>query len=168
MSDAVKKIIGWSLFTRAWSRLSMRERFLIYAMVFSSTIAAHVFLVAQPHEERRAALVLEADQATRLIQRITQLGQLDHGDSKITDTRPLPVLVADTAEEFDVSLSRLSERDSSVDLEITSLSFDILAQWLHALMNTYAVEIESLEITRTLEPGTVSARFAVSASRSGS
>lgn len=167
MSDPRRIVSSASVVTRLWSRLSMRERFLIYAMLVASAVAVHVFLVARPHEERRAALVSEAEQATRLLERVAALGAVDFTASEVADPRPVAVLLADTAAEFGISLSRLSERDNSVELEVATLSFEVLVRWLHELMNAYGVEVERLELTRSLEPGTISARLALSMEKTG-
>lgn len=167
MSGSRRIVSSASVVTRLWSRLSVRERFLIYTMLFAAAVAAHVFLVVRPHEERRAALEAEAEQATRLLERVAALGAVDITASEVTDPRPVAVLVADTAAELGISLSRLSERDNSVELEMATLSFEVLVRWLHDLMNVYGVEVERLELTRSLEPGMISARLALSMEKTG-
>ena len=167
MGASGRQIAIWSSTAKQFARLSARERFLMLIMIIAAAIATYVLAVATPSEDSRVTLRQETEQANALNRRVEALGAIDADTTRPADPRPLPVLLAETAEDFDVTLSRLSERDAGVELEVASLPFDALVVWLHALMNTYGVIVESIEINRTLEPASVSARISFSTSLAG-
>lgn len=151
---------------RTFARLTARERFLLLGGFIVVTAAWFHLAIQRPHHDLQAALLREADQADQLAARLGMMTSTDVGSARLVDPRPLPVLAVEVSGQFGVSLSRLSEREAVVDLETEPMTFELLVSWLHSLMNEYGVVVETIEITRQLEPGTVSARLTLSMQQS--
>ncbi len=150
------------LLSKMTARLSSRERILLLVASITGAVAAFYVGVDRPSEARQASLLQAVEQATLLSQRLATLDVVNENPTTLPDPRSLAVLVSETADERNVVLSRLSERGSGVELEIASLPFEVLVGWLHALMNEYGAIVEAVEITREIEPATVSARVSLS------
>lgn len=77
------------------------------------------------------------------------------------DSRPVPVLVADTAAVFQLVIRRLEAEDTGARVVLEEATFEQVVLWIEALERDHGLRVRDLEMTRRPAPGTVSVTLAL-------
>jgi len=144
----------------AFSRLTLRERLLIGALVVIGGGAAYVHFVWQPMTAARENAQRRIVSADRALAAVAAL------DGPILATapaqRPPPARrITESARGAGLTLRRIESDGGLTRLVLTEAEFAVLIDWLAVLERDHALLVASIEIDRRPEPGIVSARIAL-------
>ena len=77
------------------------------------------------------------------------------------DSRPVPVILTDTAAVFHLVIRRLEAQGSGARVVLEEATFEQVILWLEALERDHGLRVSDLEMTRRPAPGIVSATLAL-------
>lgn len=142
----------------ALSSLSLREKALILAMIVVSTLAAGYVYAWEPLAQARARSLAEIERADRAAARLAAYdGPAVQRDPAARET--LGVLIASSAIEHGIAISRLEPEGSFARVSISKVKFEMFIGWLADLKSSRAARVAAVEIERLTEPGVVAARL---------
>jgi len=148
---------------RAWfDGLQPRERWILIAGV---VVALGVVLwagVLRPLRMQSATLQAAVESKQRLL---LDLGRLDTSTAARTPGTPeqtLVVLVDTTAQAHGLRITRSRPNGpSGVEVTLQGVPFDVLAAWLVTLHGTYAVDVESAQLSTARQQGLVNGQVSL-------
>ncbi len=144
---------------RAWySNLQPRERWILIA---GAVVAVGVLLwagVLRPLRVQSATLQSAVESKQRLL---LDLGRLDTSSPARTPANTgqpetLVVVVDSTAQAHGLRITRSRPNGpSGVEVTLQAVPFDVLVAWLMTLHGTYAVDVESAQLSTARQQGLV-------------
>ncbi|NUB42763.1 type II secretion system protein M [Fertoebacter nigrum] len=132
-----------------------RERLLLGAMLALGLVWLVHAALWQPLAARQAALadrIQRHDRALVLLQ-----SQPARAASAPADTRPLNVIVTETAAAFGLVIRRLEPEGESLRLVLDEAPFDAVILWLEAVERDHGLTLAALDLQRRPAPGVVNA-----------
>lgn len=141
-----------------FARRSRREQGLLALCLVLGVAGALVQWGWRPLAAARADLVAGI---SRYEQALSVLARLPAAQTTagVTDPRPLPEILTDSAAGYQVTIHRLESRGDAADLVLDDVAYDALILWLDALETDYGVRLSALDLTRRPEAGSVSAKL---------
>jgi type II secretory pathway component PulM len=150
---------------RAWfDSLQPRERWILVAGII---VALGVVLwagVLRPLRAQSVTLQAAVDSKQRLLLDLGRLGTTSAPRPPGTQApeQTLVVLVNSTAQAHGLSITRSRPNGpSSVEVTLQAVPFDVLVAWLMTLHGTYAVDVESAQLTTARQQGLVNGQVSL-------
>jgi general secretion pathway protein M len=140
---------------------SLRERLL---MALAAALAAGWIAIAvvwQPLVRHRAALEDRIARYERGLTALESAGLPAAASPAVTDDRAAPVILTDSAAQFDLAIRRLETDGAGARLVLEDTSFDGIILWIEALERDHGLTVTDIEMSRRPSPGIVGATFAV-------
>lgn len=78
-----------------------------------------------------------------------------------SDSRPVPVILTDSAAVFQVVIRRLEADGNGARIVLEEATFEQVILWLEALQRDHGLRVRDLEMTRRPAPGMVSVSLAL-------
>jgi general secretion pathway protein M len=105
-------------------------------------------------------LLIHRHDITARIPRIERaLAQVQIGTETLAtqtlDPRPIPAIITEAAETFDLKISRLQPLNGQVQLTLEDAPFETVLLWIEALQRDDALHLVDLALTRRPAPGVV-------------
>lgn len=139
--------------TALFANRTPREKLLLAAMsglVLIWLAVSHVWLPLQTHRHDIAARIPRIERA--LVQAQTGPETLA---AQTVDPRPIPAIITDAADAFDLKISRLQPLNGQVQLTLEDAPFETVLLWIEALQRDDALHLVDLTLTRRPAPGVV-------------
>lgn len=156
-----------------WSTLQTRERLMVVIGALCLGIIVLWLMVWEPLSTRRDELSQRVEAAQETLvwmqQASRQIEQQrtirDDGIAASTDDgRSLLSVIDASAKQANLRkpIQRMDPQgDNGVDLWIEGVDFDELVRWLSRLQREHGIEIESISVDRTDEPGRIESRLSL-------
>ncbi len=146
---------------RALADRTPRERVLLAALTLLALAWAFWAGALEPLHRQAADLEARLHRHTLAIPRVAALPPPLSQGPQVSDDRPLPVIVSDTATTAGLDLRRLQERDGAVSVQIDAAGFDAVVLWIEALEQRHGLRLAEVTLTALDQPGAVSAALTV-------
>jgi len=149
---------------RAWfDRLQPRERWILIAGI---VVAIGVVLwagVLRPLRAQSAVLQAAVESKQRLL---VDLGRVGASTGHPSGTQPpeqtLVVVVDSTAQAHGLRITRSRPNGpSGVEVTLQAVPFDVLVAWLMTLHGTYAVDVDSAQLSTARQQGLVNGQVSL-------
>lgn len=149
----MKALLEW------WQTLQPREQQLVRWAGVVSVIAVFYFGVWQPLHQYRAERQLAASSAAEQLAWLqTKLPQITSNATVSRGAASLNDVVARSASQFKVTVSRMQPQNEQLQLSIDDLPFETLLRFINHLQSEQGVQLVQLDIATTETPGTVRVR----------
>lgn len=149
----MKALLQW------WQTLQPREQQLVRWAGVVSVIAVFYFGLWQPlhqyRDDRQLAAQSAADQLTWLQ---TKLPQISTTSSAGRGSASLNDVVARSAAQFSIKVSRMQPQNEQLQLSIDDVPFEQLLRFINHLQTEQGVQLVQLDIAATEVAGTVRVR----------
>lgn len=136
-----------------------RERYLLLGALVLAGVWLAFVLVWQPLAAREAALTSQIARYER------SLAILDSApedtEAAPTDSRPVPVILTETAADFSLTIRRLEPEGGGARLVLDEVPFNDVILWLDRLDRDHGLRPTELDMTRRPAPGMVTATLAL-------
>lgn len=133
-----------------------RERVLLLAMAVLALVWVLYAGIWQPLQAREAALLARIDRHERAVA-ILRAAPVVQAQTAATDTRPVPVIVTDTAAAFSLTIRRLEPEGDGARVILDEVAFEAVVFWLDRLEQNHGLRVTTIEMTRRPAPGVVTA-----------
>jgi general secretion pathway protein M len=150
---------------RAWfDNLQPRERWILLAGI---VVAIGVVLwagVLRPLRAQSAVLQVAVDSKQRLLLDLGRLGTASTARTPGTQgaDQTLVVVVDSTAQAHGLRITRSRPNGpSGVEVTLQAVPFDVLVAWLMTLHGTYAVDVESAQLSTARQQGLVNGQVSL-------
>lgn len=135
---------------------SQRERLLLSVACGLAMIWIGYALIWQPLRNQEAALLDQIARHESAIA-ILQTTPVTQAITTTADTRPVPVIVTDTAANFSLTIRRLEPEGSGARVVLDEVAFDNVILWLERLQQNHGLRVSSIDMDRRPTPGIVTA-----------
>lgn len=133
-----------------------REQVLLSAGLALAVIWGLYAGLWQPLQAREATLLAQIDRHNTAIAML-QAAPAAPATTVATDTRPVPVIITDTAADFALTIRRLEPEGDGARVVLDEVVFDNTILWLDRLDQTHGLRVTAIEIGRRPAPGIVTA-----------
>ena len=143
-----------------WDNISEREQQLTFISLVVVFIAVIYFLIWQPIATNLAASQQKLQSSEQTLQWIesnaNKLVAAGVGNNKTTARKKnLSQLISSTAKRNKIVISRIQNRNGSVDIWINQVEFNQFLKWITALQNQYQVQVNSADLNQDKTQGMV-------------
>jgi len=143
-----------------WDSISEREQQLTFISLVVVFIALIYFLIWQPIATNLATSQQTLQSSEQTLQWVennaNKLVAAGVGNNKSTARKQnLSQLISSTAKRNKIVISRIQNRNGSVDIWINQVEFNQFLKWLTALQNQYQVQVNSADLNQDKTPGMV-------------
>jgi general secretion pathway protein M len=141
---------------------SSREKLLLGVALVFAVVWLGFAAIWQPLRHHRADLETRIARYDRGLAALQNPGfSAPDPQNTIIDSRPVPVILTDSAAVFDVVIRRLEADGTGARLVLEEATFEQIILWLEALERDYSLHVTELEMTRRPGPGVVSTTLAL-------
>jgi type II secretory pathway component PulM len=133
-----------------------RERVLLLAMAVLALVWLLYAGIWQPLQAREAALLAQIDRHERAVAML-RAAPVVQTQTAATDTRPVPMIVTDTAAAFSLTIRRLEPEGDGARVILDEVAFEAVVFWLDRLEQNHGLRVTTIEMTRRPAPGVVTA-----------
>ena len=141
-------------------QLSIREKVLVLTLIVVGTIVAGYVYLWEPLTEARARSLAEIERAEHAVARLAKYdGAAIQQGPPTRET--LGVLIASSAIERGIAISRLEPEGGHARVSIAEVDFEALIGWLAELKSGRSARVSTIDIERLTVPGVVAARLTV-------
>ncbi len=149
---------------RAWfDRLQPRERWILIAGIVVVIGVALWAGVLRPLRAQSATLQAAVESKQRLLVDLGRVGAAS--TARASGTQPpetLVVVVDSTAQAHGLRITRSRPNGpSGVEVTLQAVPFDVLVAWLMTLHGTYAVDVESAQLSTARQQGLVNGQVSL-------
>lgn len=149
----MKQLLDW------WQSLQPREQQLLRWAGVVGVISLCYFAIWQPVHNYRDSRVMEAQTAQQQLSWLqTKLPLLQNTNTASRGAASLNDIVARTAPQFKINVSRMQPQNDQLQLSIDDVSFEQLLRFLHQLQTEQGVQLVQLDVANTDVAGTVRVR----------
>lgn len=142
---------------RRWlDERTARERVLLLAMAVLASVWVLYAGIWQPLQAREAALLARIERHERAVEML-RAAPVTQAQTAATDTRPVPVIVTDTAAAFSLTIRRLEPEGDGALVILDEVAFEAVVFWLDRLEQNHGLRVTTIEMTRRPAPGVVTA-----------
>lgn len=142
-----------------WASLQQREQQLLTGAAVVLGIAIFYALIWQPLHQARIDQQLAAKGAAEQLQWLqSQLPKLSVATTSSKPQGSLTDVVSQTANTYQVQVSRMQPQNEQLQLSLEDLPFAQLLRWLHDLQYQQGVTLVQLDIAQSEVPGQVRVR----------
>ena len=143
-----------------WDNISEREQQLTFISLMVVFIAVIYFLIWQPIATNLAASQQKLQSSEQTLQWVesnaNKLVAAGIGNNKTTARKQnLSQLISSTAKSNKIVISRIQNRNDSVDIWINQVEFNQFLKWITALQNQYQVQVNSADLNQDKTQGMV-------------
>ena len=143
-----------------WDNISEREQQLTFISLVVVFIAVIYFLIWQPIATNLAASQQKLQSSEQTLQWVesnaNKLVAAGVGNNKTTARKKnLSQLISSTAKRNKIVISRIQNRNGSVDIWINQVEFNQFLKWITALQNQYQVQVNSADLNQDKTQGMV-------------
>lgn len=143
-----------------WENLSEREQQLTFVTLLVVFIAMIYFLIWQPVATNLAESQQKLQSSQQTLQWVesnaNKLVAAGVGNNKTTARKQnLSQLISSTAKRNQIVISRIQNRNGSVDIWINQVEFNQFLKWITALQNQYQVQVNSADLNQDKTQGMV-------------
>lgn len=143
-----------------WDNISEREQQLTFISLVVVFIAVIYFLIWQPIATNLAASQQKLQSSEQTLQWVesnaNKLVAAGVGNNKTTARKQnLSQLISSTAKRNKIVISRIQNRNGSVDIWINQVEFNQFLKWITALQNQYQVQVNSVDLNQDKTQGMV-------------
>jgi len=143
-----------------WDNISEREQQLTFISLVVVFIAVIYFLIWQPIATNLAASQQKLQSSEQTLQWVesnaNKLVAAGIGNNKTTARKQnLSQLISSTAKSNKIVISRIQNRNDSVDIWINQVEFNQFLKWITALQNQYQVQVNSVDLNQDKTQGMV-------------
>lgn len=143
-----------------WDNISEREQQLTFISLVVVFIAVIYFLIWQPIATNLAASQQKLQSSEQTLQWVesnaNKLVAAGVGNNKTTARKQnLSQLISSTAKRNKIVISRIQNRNGSVDIWINQVEFNQFLKWITALQNQYQVQVNSADLNQDKTQGMV-------------
>lgn len=143
-----------------WENLSEREQQLTFVTLLVVFIAIIYFLIWQPVATNLAESQKKLQSSQQTLQWVesnaNKLVAAGVGNNKTTARKQnLSQLISSTAKRNQIVISRIQNRNGSVDIWINQVEFNQFLKWITALQNQYQVQVNSADLNQDKTQGMV-------------
>lgn len=142
----------------SWQALSAKEQ--NYLRVAGVVLALILFrsLIWQPVHQYRTDQQLAEQTAHQQLQWLTERLPMLGTSNGPTRSGSLNEVVAQTANQFNITVSRMQPLKEQLQLSVEDVPFSQLLQWLETLQTQHGVTLQQLDIATTETAGVVRVR----------
>ncbi len=144
--------------TTWWLSLQPREQQLVKIAGFFLGIGLFYSAIWQPIHQARADSELKAKAAVEQLSWLQSRLPLLAQDSAAASSGSLNDIVAQTAPQFQIKVSRMQPQNEQLQLSLEDVPFEQLLRWLTELQSKHGVQLLQLDIAVSEVPGTVRVR----------
>ena len=143
-----------------WDNISEREQQLTFISLVVVFIAVIYFLIWQPIATNLAASQQKLQSSEQTLQWVesnaNKLVAAGVGNNKTTARKQnLSQLISSTAKRNKIVISRIQNRNGSVDIWINQVEFNQFLKWITALQNQYQIQVNSADLNQDKTQGMV-------------
>ena len=143
-----------------WDNISEREQQLTFISLVVVFIAVIYFLIWQPIATNLAASQQKLQSSEQTLQWVesnaNKLVVAGVGNKKTTARKQnLSQLISSTAKRNKIVISRIQNRNGSVDIWINQVEFNQFLKWITALQNQYQIQVNSADLNQDKTQGMV-------------
>ncbi len=133
-----------------------RERYLLAGLGVMATIWIAYAGVWQPLQSREAMLLAQISRHDSAIAML-RAAPVTQAEPVVSDNRPVPVIVTETAADFALTIRRLEPEGNGARVILDEVAFEDVVFWLDLLEQRHGMRVASIEMTRRPAPGIVAA-----------
>lgn len=154
---------AWRASLQGWiEQRSGREKVLLGAGLALAVAWLIIAAVWQPLRSHRANLQVEISRLDRGLAALQNPGfNLPDANPPAIDSRPVPVVITDTAAVFQLVIRRLEAEGTGARVVLEEATFQQVILWLEALERDHDLRVRDLEMTRRPGPGMVGVTLAL-------
>lgn len=149
---------GWRASLQDWiGQRTDRERVLLGAGFLFAVMWFGITVVWQPlrlHRANLEATIARYDSGLAALQ--NPAFSVADPQAPAADSRPVPVIITDTAAVFQLVIRRLEAEGTGARVVLEEATFEQVILWLEALERDHSLRVRDLEMTRRPAPGIVS------------
>ncbi len=152
---------------KAWFfALQPRERWILTAGAVVALAIVAWGLVLKPLRAQSAVVAASVESKRRLLVDLARLDGLQGGATSaraIQDAdKTLVVIITNTAQAYGLTFPRARPNGpSGIDVTFQGAPFDVLTEWLVALHDNYAIDVESASLSSGREQGLVNGQLSL-------
>ena len=154
---------AWRASLQDWTaQRSGREKVLLGAGLALALLWLGITAVWQPLRLHRANLEVKIARLDRGLAALQDPGfNLPDANTPTADSRPVPVVITDTAAVFQLVIRRLEAEGIGARVVLEEATFQQVILWLEALERDHGLRVRDLEMTRRPAPGIVGVTLAL-------
>ena len=142
-----------------WASLQAREQRLVGWGAVVLVIGGFYWLIWQPLHQSLGNQQAQAKAAAeQLVWLQTQLPLLSAQNNAMRSSASLNEVVSQTAQSFQIQVSRMQPNNEQLQLTLEDVSFDKLLRWLHELQYQQGIRLVQLDLATADQPGMVRVR----------
>ena len=142
-----------------WASLQAREQRLVGWGAVVLVIGGFYWLIWQPLHQSLGNQQAQAKAAAeQLVWLQTQLPLLSAQNNAMRSSASLNEVVSQTAQSFQIQVSRMQPNNEQLQLTVEDVSFDKLLRWLHELQYQQGIRLVQLDLATADQPGMVRVR----------
>tara|TARA_R110001583_G_scaffold4978_4_gene27678 strand:- start:840 stop:1322 length:483 start_codon:yes stop_codon:yes gene_type:complete len=143
-----------------WESITEREQQLTLISTVLVFAALIYFLIWLPLATNLADSQYKLKRAEQTLQWVevsaNKLVKAGIGNNKVTATKQnLSQLINSTAKRNQIIISRIQNRNGTIDIWINQVEFNQFIKWITALQNQYQVRINSVDLNQDKVPGMI-------------
>ena len=153
----------WRATLQDWTaQRSTREKLLLGLGLVLALLWLGITAVWQPLRLHRANLEVKISRLDRGFAALQDPGfNLPDAKATAADSRPVPVVITDTAAVFQLVIRRLEAEGTGARVVLEEATFQQVILWLEALERDHGLRVRDLEMTRRPAPGIVGVTLAL-------
>ena len=153
----------WRATLQDWTaQRSTREKLLLGLGLVLALLWLGITAVWQPLRLHRANLEVKISRLDRGFAALQDPGfNLPDAEATAADSRPVPVVITDTAAVFQLVIRRLEAEGTGARVVLEEATFQQVILWLEALERDHGLRVRDLEMTRRPAPGIVGVTLAL-------
>ncbi len=145
-------------FTTWWLSLQPREQQLVKIAGVFISIGLFYAAIWQPIHQARSDSELKAKAAAEQLSWLQSRLPLLTQNSAVASSGSINDIVAQTAPQFKIKVSRMQPQNDQLQLSLEDVPFEQLLRWLTELQTKHGVQLLQLDIAVSEVPGTVRVR----------
>ena len=154
---------AWRTSLQDWTaQRSAREKVLLSAGLALALLWFGIAAVWQPLRFYRANLEVRIARLDRGLAALQNPDfNLPDANTPAVDSRPVPIVITDTAAVFQLVIRRLEAEGTGARVVLEEATFQQVILWLEALERDYGLRVRDLEMIRRPAPGMVGVTLAL-------
>ena len=145
-------------FTTWWLSLQPREQQLVKIAGFFIGLGLFYVAIWQPIHQAKIDSELKAKAAAEQLSWLQSRLPLLTQNSAVASSGSINDIVAQTAPQFKIKVSRMQPQNDQLQLSLEDVPFEQLLRWLTELLSKHGVQLLQLDIAVSEVPGTVRVR----------
>lgn len=145
-------------FTTWWLSLQPREQQLVKIAGVCISIGLFYAAIWQPIHQARSDSEIKAKAAAEQLSWLQSRLPLLTQNSAVASSGSINDIVAQTAPQFKIKVSRMQPQNDQLQLSLEDVPFEQLLRWLTELQTKHGVQLLQLDIAVSEVPGTVRVR----------